>query len=179
VDEIEPIEPWIPGKTDSAKMLWLSDSFAEAASVLCEAMVEDTYERQYTNTRVILHLCIHALELYFKGAIAAKTRKHPPKTHRLDVLHSQYRDCYPSERHAVDAPFPDQVFEDALLGLFPGSLEDYQRSHDQRYRYPTDAIGQPFEEREPFDPLTHRDAIANFRSQINLMVFRIDRDYWA
>jgi hypothetical protein len=69
---LEPIEAWVPGKTVAIKMLWLSDAYAEGAVVLCEAVAANDFNRQFTNSRVVLHLCRHAAELFYKGAIGAK-----------------------------------------------------------------------------------------------------------
>jgi hypothetical protein len=48
-------------------MLWMSNSYAEAASVLCDQLASDDFSRQYTSALVVLHLCRHATELYLKG----------------------------------------------------------------------------------------------------------------
>lgn len=156
-------------------MLWLADAYAEGALVLCNAMAEDDYQRQYTNTRVILHLCRHATELFFKGAVLHKTRRQPPKTHRLDKLYAEYRRHYPDEKWQLDLPFPTEAFNPDK-GLFPDLLDEYTKTHDQRFRYPTDADGKPFEDKECFDIKAYQDAIDRFRSSVNHTVARIDFD---
>lgn len=83
MSESETLEPGIPGKLPSTSLVWLSLAYAEAAKVLCDALVAEDYSRQFTSTRVILHLCRHAAELFLKGAIESKTGKRAPATHRL------------------------------------------------------------------------------------------------
>ena len=176
--DIPPIEPSLRGDSFSSQCLWLSDAYAEAAVVLCEAMVAEDFQREYTQARVILQLCRHALELFLKGAISSKPGTKLQRTHRLDVLYGEYQALFPSEKHAIDPPFPREVLQNALSNLFPDSLEAYQRSHDQRYRYPADVAGTPFLDHQPFDVLAQLESIKNFRNQINWMVARIDWDWW-
>lgn len=172
--DIPPIEPWpATEKTAASRMLWFADAYAEGAMVLCNAMAEDDYARQYTNTRVILHLCRHATELFFKGAISFKTNALPGNTHRLDKLYAQYRVHYPLDKQQIDLPFPAEVLNPEQ-GLFPDLLDEYARTHDQRFRYPIDAAGKPFEESGNFDVHAYQQAIDRFRSSINHMVARID-----
>ncbi len=146
--------------------------------MLCEAMAEDEYQRDFTRSRVILQLCRHSLELFLKGAIASKPGTKVQRTHRLDLLYGEYQALFPNEKHAITPPFPREVLQSALTNLFPDSIEAYQRTHDQRFRYPADASGTPFVEHEPFDIQAQLDAIKDFRSQINWMVARIDWDWW-
>lgn len=172
--DIPPIEPW-PAKAHNtaSRTLWLADAYAEGAQVLCDAMANDDYYPQYTNTRVILHLCRHATELFFKGAVSIKTKAAPPRTHRLDKLYAQYRLHYPDEKYQLDLPFPKEVLNPEE-GLFPDLLVEYSKTHDQRFRYPMDASGNPFEDFERFDVVAYREAIGRFRNSVNLVVGRID-----
>lgn len=173
MDEIPAIAPWpATPSTIPERMLWLADAYAEGAQVLCNALVEDDYQRQYTNTQVILHLCRHATELFFKGAVAHKTKRRPLKTHRLDRLYAEYRRFYPTEEFDIELPFPRSVL-DPEAGLFPELMDDYVRTHDQRFRYPADLDGKPFDERLPFDVLQYQDAIDRFRSTLNWTVAKI------
>lgn len=174
MSEISPIEPRpaIPS-TVASRMLWLADAYAEGALVLCNSLVEDDYQRQYTSTRVILHLCRHATELFLKGAVFHKTNKPPPNTHRLDKLYAEYRTHYPEEKFDVVLPFPKEILN-PKQGLFPEFLDEYIKTHDQRFRYPTDAEGNPFDDKEWFDVAAYQEAIGLFRSNVNHTVARIE-----
>lgn len=171
---IPPIAPW-PATRDAAasQMLWLADAYAEGAQVLCDSMANDDYTRQYTNTRVIMHLCHHATELFFKGAISFSTKKLPAPTHRLDKLYNEYQFHYPLEKHKIDLPFPLEVLN-PQRSLFPELLDEHAGPYDQRFRYPTDVSGEPFQETEQFDVVAYQQAIDRFRSGLNHMVARID-----
>lgn len=169
-DSLE-IERWIPGESPAIQMLWLSKAYSEAAELLCNALVEDQFTRQYQSTRVVLHLCRHAAELFFKGAIAHASKLPPPQHHDLGKLNKEYETHFPLEEHAIHLPFSEQVL-DLQPGLFPGSLKEFQRTHDQRYRYITDKTGNAFD-MEVFDALRAQTAIDLFHHEIGMMVARI------
>lgn len=169
-DSLE-IEAWIPGSSPEIQMLWLSNAYSEAAEILCNALVENQFTRQYQSTRVVLHLCRHSAELFFKGAIAHASKAPAPTHHDLAKLHEEYTNYYPSEKHMIHLPFSAQVL-DAEPGLFPGSLEAFRRTHDQRYRYITDKSGKAFE-LEAFDAANAQTAIDLFHHEIGMMVARI------
>ncbi|MRW88425.1 hypothetical protein GJ699_00305 [Duganella sp. FT80W] len=158
--------------TAPSRMLWMADGFAEGAQVLCNAMAAEDYYPQYTNTRVILHLCRHATELFLKGAIAFKTKQFI-KTHRLDILFEKYQQHYPSANYQIAFPFPKSVFV-PREGLFPDILEEFVRTHDQRFRYPIDNTGEPFQDVEEFKILDYQSAIDQFRADLNIMVWFIE-----
>ncbi|RJF95263.1 hypothetical protein D3871_17640 [Noviherbaspirillum saxi] len=172
-EQPEPIDPWVPGSTSAGQMLWLANAYAEGAEVLADALVTDDFTRQFTSTRVVLHLCRHAAELYLKGAIGVATNQPPLATHRLDQLYAQYVLLYPQEHHWLEVPFSRQVLS-ADEGLFPGTMEEYQRTHDQRFRYLTDTKGKPFMEFEKFDVRAYAEAITSFRQALSILVARIE-----
>jgi hypothetical protein len=174
-ETLNPIEPWSISSSAEipSRMLWLADAYAEGALVLCNAIVNNEYQRQHTNTRVILNLCRHATELFFKGAIAHRTKKPPARTHRIDTLYAEYCRHYPGEKFALELPFPKEILNPEQ-GLFPETLEEYIQTHDQRFRYPVDSGGKVFLETLPFDVSAYAEAIDRFRSSLNYAVARID-----
>jgi len=58
----------------------------------------------------------------------------------------------------------------ALLNL----MDEYLRTHDQRFRYPTDTKGKPFYESEDFDIGAYVESMGNFWQSINILVARIE-----
>jgi hypothetical protein len=116
-------------------------------------MVNDDFAPQYSHTRVILHLCRHAVELFFKGAISKATKGKPPKTHNLASLVGDYERALPGEQFRFEVPFGVETI--GTLELFPeleALVEDHHKTLDQRYRYPTDSTGKPFSGLEGFIP---------------------------
>lgn len=176
------IHPW-PARVDQvARLFGMSNAFAQAADVLCQALLSGDYDADYYNTRVVLHLCRHATELFLKGAIQAKSGRRAPNTHRLDRLFQRYRQLYPEEHFVFDTPFGREVL-DAEGGLFPETLQTLQERHDQRYRYPTDHDGQAFVELGSFDVVKYSKLISELRGEINLRAAAIELDFgdefWA
>lgn len=148
-------------------MLWLGSAYADAARVLVEAMVADDFDRHHANVRVILHLCRHALELFLKGAIGLSTGSVLRGTHRLGTLFDQYKTLYPSRKYHFPFPFPEQVF--FTDDMFPETVEQFHRTHDQRFRYPSDTKGNTFDGFETFDLSTQAEAIADFWQRLHLI----------
>jgi hypothetical protein len=161
------IEPDLPGKSEASQMLWLGSAYADAAKVLVESMLADDFGQHHANVRVILHLCRHALELFLKGAIGSRTGCVPRGTHRLATLFDQYKILYPSKEHHFSFPFSEQVF--FKDDMFPETIEQFHRTHDQRFRYPSDTKGNPFDGFDIFDLSKQAEAIADFWQRLHLI----------
>lgn len=132
------------------RYFWLSRAYLEASRVLCNAIIEEDFTRQYSSTRVILNLCRHAVELFLKGAIAIATSRKPPRTHDLAKLTTRYRELYPDAACWFTLPFDVEHAEGR--DMFPQLTAEFHRTLDQRYRYPESAEGQPFDTLEGFVP---------------------------
>lgn len=168
------LEPWLPGETPAVQMLWLALSYAEGAVVLSEALREDDFVQQYTSALVVMHLCRHAVELFLKGAIG---KKHgvTPTGHRLDVLYEHYRSYYPAEKYALEVPPFLRPALEKDDGLFPGALSEFQKTHDQRYRYPTDLSGKALDRRgEDFDISLYIRTVSDLRQKLNTLLVQIE-----
>ena len=172
-DDFASIEPW-PATNDTVapRMLWLANAYAEGAKVLCASMVNEDYAQSYANSRVVVYLCRHAAELFLKGAVLARNGSFKNK-HELHELLKEYRKHFPHEKFQVDWPFPSEALE-TDDGLFSDLLlEDYKKTHDQRFRYPTDKRGIPFEDTEPFDVEKWCAVTERLYASINGMVAHI------
>jgi len=161
------IEPDLPGKSEASQMLWLSSAYADAAKSLVELMREDKFYPHHANVRVILHLCRHALELFLKGAIDLHDGNIPRSTHRLAVLFEKYKILYPAEKYHFPFPFPEQLF--FVDDLFPETVENFHRTHDQRFRYPSDSKGNVFDRFETFDLSVQAEVIVDFWQKLHLI----------
>lgn len=152
-------------------MLWLGSAYAEAAKILARSMINDDFGQQHSNVRVIMHLCRHALELFFKGAIGFATGRIPRKTHRLATLFDKYKSIYTEPEYHFNFPFPDQVF--LVDDFFPETVEQFHRTHDQRFRYPADSKGDVFDGYESFNIPEQAEAIEEFWQSLHLIGVRI------
>lgn len=141
-----------------AQYFWLARAYLDGSRLLCEALIQEDYSPQYSSSRVILHLCRHSVELFLKGAIAVATRTTPPRTHNLAHLFTEYQRRYPSSDYFFEVPFGIEVLD--TYDFFPELLDPnqtlneryYHNTLDQRYKYPTDSNGRPFNSPEGFIP---------------------------
>jgi len=122
----------------------LARGYLEGSRVLCESMLNDDYASQYSHTRVILHLCRHAVELFLKGAITRATKSQPPQTHHLANLVTEYERVLPGAEFRFDIPFG--IESPGTPDFFDDLVDSLHKTLDQRYRYPTDRNGKPFSE---------------------------------
>ncbi len=132
------------------RSFWLSRAYIEASVYLCKAMVTDDFSKQYSSSRVILHLARQGLELFLKAAILRSTNTRSQAGHNLDKLLAEYKSRYPESRFHFSVPATFSPREE--LDLFPETVQSYHSTLDQRHRYPTDLKGQDFATPEVFDP---------------------------
>ena len=128
----------------------LSRAYIEASTCLCNAMIEDDFSKQYSSTRVILHLARQGLELFFKGAIFHKTSALSRNGHNIDKLLSEYLNIYSADQFHFKVPSAFSLRNE--LDLFPGLVDSFHLTLDQRHRYPMDLKGQSFATPELFEP---------------------------
>lgn len=153
------------------RMFWLARAYLEASTFLCEAMINEDFSRQYSSSRVVLHLARHAIELFLKGAICASTKGDPPKTHHLENLYADYMRLYPDPSLHFEIPFKFQALPDGEL--FPEIAEEYHKSLDQRYRYPSDSKGRIFSDPEGFLPEPFLAELRDLRPLFLTIPYRI------
>ncbi|MFN2312706.1 MAG: hypothetical protein ABR590_11725 [Spirochaetia bacterium] len=146
----------------------LARGYLEGSRVLCEAMLSDDAP-QYSHTRVILHLCRHAVELFLKGAISSATRNQPPQTHHLAKLITEYERVLPGSEFRFEVPFG--IESPGTPDFFDDLIDSLHKTLDQRYRYPTDRSGKPFSDPEGFMPamfMSDLDALFKAFLQVEL-----------
>lgn len=155
--------------SEAQRYFSLARGYLEGSKVLCSALLAGDYTPQYSNTRVILHLCRHAIELFLKGAITSATNKQPPNIHHLANLVAQYDKALPDSAFRFQIPFSVETFGNS--DLFTQLLDQHHKTLDQRYRYPTDNKGKPFSDPEGFIPsafMTSLDALSKDCLRIEL-----------
>lgn len=134
----------------SHQYFWVARAYLDGSRVLCKSIIDEEFSPQYSSTRVVLHLCRHAIELFLKGAIAVALGENPPTTHNLSTLMFEYDRLYPDTVYRFQIPFG--VEDTTTAELFPDLLKRYHKTLDQRYRYPADQKGEAFSVNEGFIP---------------------------
>ena len=132
------------------RSFWLSRAYIEASICLCKAMVNEDFTKQYSSSRVILHLARQGIELFLKAAILRSTTVQSRAGHNLDRLLAEYKKIYSESRFHFYLPSTLSLRQE--LDLFPETVQSYHSTLDQRHRYATDQKGQEFATPEVFDP---------------------------
>lgn len=161
----------LPGDTESKKMLWLAAGFANSAHILVQSFLNGDDHDDGTQGRVINHLCRHATELYLKGAVGRVTGKINRSTHNLHNLYSEYEAVFGDmgDFFFFDFPVDDWAIDDD--DLFPDTISDVRKSHDQRFRYPADNRGIAF---VGFRKISFRelaDMLEKFSATLNIRAY--------
>jgi hypothetical protein len=174
----------------SARFFCLARAYLEASTVLCEAMVHEKYRPRFANSRVILHLCHHAFELFLKAAImtklpssaAARTRRSPApptamsrkrsrapiNTHSLYSLYEKYQELFGDPQFKFSMPFGLEAtppFE-----LSPEVASKYFEQLDQRYRYTLDKGLASFPGIEGFLPDSFHAQLQDHRREFDRLI---------
>lgn len=153
------------------RYFFLARGYLEGSRVLCEAMLNDDFTPQFSNSQVILYLCRHAVELFLKGAIASVPDEQPPQTHNLKHLVDEYERVLPNQNYRFAIPFVVEV--SGSLDLFAELEENHHKTLGQRYRYPTDRNGKPFSEPEGFLPAVFLSDLINLSKSFLLVERRL------
>jgi hypothetical protein len=134
----------------SERFFSLARAYLEASTVLCEAMVYAKCRPRLSNSRVILHLCHHAFELFLKAFIMNKMDGASLHTHSLYDLYEKYQKIFGGPQFQFSMPFGLEAtppFEPS-----PEMAMKYFGQLDQRYRYTLDRSLIAFPEIEGFLP---------------------------
>lgn len=129
----------------------LARAYVEASRRLTEWMLRPGDTSCYADTRVNLHLCRQAVELFLKGSIYGATgSKYAPThqeggPHNLQPLLAKYETVLPDPQFHFELPFnivPLGDIKKDCDGVM--SAKSYNKFLDQRHRYPADRNGKLF-----------------------------------
>lgn len=153
----------------------LARAYIDASRVLCASLIAEEFAFQYSSARVIMHLYRHSIELFLKGAILHKSGKNSLSHHLLPDLVADYKALFPGSEYAFDIPFgTENPSEDGAEAIWHVPIEQFDQYHktlDQRYRYPTDKKGNLFDELEGFVP----DMFMNESAQIQAEFLKLEK----
>lgn len=129
----------------------LARAYLEGSRRLSEWMLRPGDTSCYADTRVNLHLCRQAVELFLKGSIYGATgSKYSPTheeggPHNLQPLLAKYETVLPDPQFHFELPFnvePLGDIQEDCDGVM--SAQSYHKLLDQRHRYPGDRNGNLF-----------------------------------
>ena len=117
----------------------------------------------------------HAIELFLKGAILARNPKEKLISHDIQVLSTRYKNLYQGKKYEFHAPFISRDKVDLSDLYSPEDIEEVnsfikkserKNPSDQRYRYPENLDGQPWDGLVGFEPESCLVVIKNLKADI-------------
>jgi len=123
-----------------------ADAYLEAASATCASMAKDPALEKWANAAVILMITAHAVELFIKGAILARspTANVWQHGHDLDDLASDYRSHFPEPSFSWDIPFQTD-FPTGLSSEEMKAIKKEMPPPSILYRYPVQKGGDDWQ----------------------------------
>jgi hypothetical protein len=143
----------------------LALGYLQSAKVLCIRLGEEPSELNWPRAAVVCFCYRHAVELFLKACIL---HREPLEkcNHDISKLREQYFRLYPHQEFYFQTPY-NISYEDVeeLLG---GRLEieDFERKHDQLYRYLSDKQGRSPKGLHQFAPGMWLSMIVAFESNL-------------
>ena len=143
------------------RFLSRSDAYLDSASRLCTVLKRSPRKINYDRGSVVLYLMFHAIELFLKGAILARNSKEKLISHDIQVLSTRYKHLYQGKKYEFHAPFISRDKVDLSDLYSPEDIEEVnsfikeserKNPSDQRYRYPENQDGQPWDGLVGFEP---------------------------
>lgn len=137
----------------------LAHGYLEGSKSLCNAIIKGDYMPEHSHACVILHLCRQAIELFLKGALHGKLDNKKKLGHQLDVIFSEYKRVHAESQFHFEIPFRFENFEPSdgskntdIQECITESINYFNTTLDQRYRYPDDRKGNLLPTLAGFNP---------------------------
>ena len=137
----------------------LASSYMEAAEQLSSLMKSQSWPPNFLRGQVLLWLTFHATELFLKACVL---KANPPgliKGHSLVKLAEEFKKHYPSLKLEIpfqDEPLPPTIIKEAFGSKIADKLiarnKKAERSAHERFRYPVDIEGIPWDGAHGFYP---------------------------
>ena len=143
------------------RFLSRSDAYLDSASRLCTVLKRSPKKSNYDRGSVVLFLTRHAIELFLKGAILERKPNEKLGSHDIQALSKQYNNLYRDKKYELHAPFINKDEADLSDLYSPEDIEEVKsfikkserkNPPDQRYRYPGNREGQPWDGAVGFEP---------------------------
>jgi hypothetical protein len=158
----------------------LAHGFLEGSKELCDAMLKGDYTPDYPQTRVILHLCRQAIELFIKGAVYCDQTNQTIEGHNLKTLNDEYKKKFPEPQFQFEIPFGFENTETPKLckkiqKIITEKIRYFYATLDQSHRYPTDNKGNSFSNPEGFIPTMFASTIEKLAKDFSRIELEIKK----
>jgi len=126
-----------------SKWFALSRAYLDGSIRLCEDMISGGFARSFPNAQVVMGLCHHSVELFYKGVLHRAMGHPPDNSHNLFDLETDVKKIAPDVAAVFTCPFG---LEPLPPGLDEGVIKKrVGNSQDQQFRYHLDRSGKPWE----------------------------------
>lgn len=166
-----------PGHLESSALhehyAMLATAYLDSAIRLCAVLARSTRKASFERGAVVLHLTLHATELFLKGAISrvAPKEKYSHDTYELWI---RYYELYP----ATKFKFRVELFRPSFPKMTDEQIQAARKSldrMDQRYRYPTDRNGRPWRGHYGFEPSSCLKDLRMYEADFSRLLIEFDR----
>jgi hypothetical protein len=147
---------------DPDKWFAFSSAYLDGSIELCKDMISGKFDNSFPNAQVVLGLCHHSMELFYKGVLH-KLENKIPRTHNLFELEKQIAILAPHIVTKISSPFrfeqlppsPDEDENKKKFGIY----------QDQQFRYHLSNSGTPWEGIHAFNAETFLHELIKCSSQ--------------
>ena len=121
----------------------LALGYLQSARLLCILLGEHPDELSWPRASVVCFCYRHAIELFLKSCILHRSPTIENCSHDISNLRRNYSRLYPQQEFHFETPYDISLDDlDALFGVQVASVEDFERKHDQVFRYLSDKKGR-------------------------------------
>jgi hypothetical protein len=117
--------------------------YIQSAKLLCISLGEHPDELSWPRASVVCFCYRHAIELFLKSCILHRIPAIQKCSHDISVLRKEYSRIYPQPEFDFETPYDFSLDDlDALFGTQVALVEEFERKHDQVFRYLSDKQGR-------------------------------------
>lgn len=156
-----------------SKWFALSRSYLDASIYLCQGMVNGSFISSFANAQVIMGLCHHSVELFYKGVLHSVTGEFPNATHNLFDLDADVKRLAPDVASCFSCPFGLEELPSCLLET--EIKKRIGKTQDQQFRYQFDRDGRPWEGVHGFISENFLEVLNYCSSQYDVIIPKIIR----
>lgn len=120
----------------------LSQAYIDSSTYICNGMASNSFDQNFSRSRVVFHLCHHSIELFYKGAIFQGTQSVPDNTHNLFTLQQKFTKYYSNKKYSFQIPFQIVKPYSCDDKTYTKISKQHFKALDQKFRYYTDSKGQ-------------------------------------
>jgi len=121
----------------------LAIGYVQSAKLLSTFLGQNPNELSWPRASVACFCYRHAVELFLKSCILHRLPAIEKCSHDISILRRDYLRLYPGPEFFFETPYDISIDDlDELFGVRVAMVEDFERKHDQVFRYLSDKQGR-------------------------------------